>query len=117
MGGDADARASLQGSKESSRDTVDEPHAHPVNLATTAVARRGGSDLALDYGRTSSSAWPEVERVRVIGGGGGSCSHVCANHSVCVRGWSRWLSFKHIVKGPIIRLANDEYKLNSNIGP
>lgn len=33
-GGDTDARASFQRCKESSRNAIDEPHSHPIKLAT-----------------------------------------------------------------------------------
>lgn len=54
-GGYADARAPLQGRKESGRDAVEEPHPHPVELSAPRSRRamaRGGPDFGLDRTRS-----------------------------------------------------------------
>lgn len=64
-GGDADTGTSLQRSKEGTRDAVDEPHGHPVELPAAGV--RGRSDFVLVGVRS--------EKGKAGASGGGSSGH------------------------------------------
>lgn len=73
FGSDADARAAIQGGKESHCDAVNEPHGHPIKLSATTTCRRSTDPVAGFNGRIWW--WSETEEAAAAAWRRGCGSH------------------------------------------